>query len=288
MNAWQRALRGSRHDWQLHLSSVFSVCVAFICLATALLVVANLEELRARWSHSGRASVYLQANAEPEQIEAIAGALRSTRGVLKVEHVTSEAAREELLRSGDEVLAALPAEAFPASLEVQVLDPEHSGILASMAEKLRLLPRVEAVETYAAWGERLSALLRSALGAAGLLALVVLGTVVSVVSSTIRLSLQRRRLEVQVLKVVGATDDYVRRPFVIEGAAQGALGALGALGVVMLLFLGAYVRFDAELALLLGKAPRFLPWYSTVGLVALGTLLGGLSAHFSVRRMLTA
>jgi cell division transport system permease protein len=288
MNAWQRALRGGRHDWQLQLSSVFSVGVAFICLVSALLVVANVEELSARWSHNGRASVYLQPNAEPAEIEAIAQALQKTRGVVRVDRVSSEAAREELLQSGDEILASLPPEAFPASLEVRVHDPDHSGALSRMAEKLRFLPKVEAVETYEAWGEKLAAVLRSALTAAGVLALVVLGTVVSVVGSTIRLSLQRRRIEVQVLKVVGATDDYVRRPFVIEGAAQGALGAGGALLIVVILFLAAHARFDSELSLLLGASPRFLPWYAMLALIALGGLLGAISAHLNLKKLLAA
>ena len=286
MNALQRALRGGRHDWQLQLSSVFSVGVAFICLASALLVVANVQTLRVRWSHSGRASIYLQPSAEAADVEAIMKALQNTRGVLEVQHVSSEAARKELSRSGDEVLAGLPPEAFPASIEVRVHDPERSGALPRMAEKLRLLPRVEAVETYEAWGERLGKLLGSALVGAAILALVVLGTVASVVGSTIRLSLQRRKLEVQVLKVVGATDDYVRRPFVIEGAAQGALGAAVALFVVVLLFLVGYARFDTELSLLLGAPPSFLPWYAALGMVVLGTVLGALSAHLSVRKLL--
>jgi cell division transport system permease protein len=267
---------------------VLSVAIAFVCLASALLVIANIQELQARWSHTGRASVYLQPNAEASEVDAIAVALRGTRGVVQVNHVSSESARDELLRSGDEILAGLPAEAFPASLEVRVFDPERSGALGRMAEQLRFLPKVEAVETYEAWGERLGALLGSALVAAAILACVVLGTVASVVGATIRLSLQRRRLEVQVLKVVGATDDYVRRPFVIEGAAQGALGATAALAVVVVLFLAGYARFDSEFSLLLGAPPTFLPWYAVVGLVALGTLMGATSAHFSVKKMLTA
>lgn len=288
MNALRRAVRGGRHDLQLMLSSIFSVGVAFICLASALLVVANVQALRERWSHSGRASVYLQPSAELTDIDAITSALRNTRGVVQVEHVSSEAARKELSKSGDPILAGLPPEAFPASIEVRVHDPERSGALARMAEKLRLLPRVEAVETYEAWGARLGTLLGSALVAAAVLAMVVLGTVASVVGSTIRLSLQRRKLEVQVLKVVGATDDYVRRPFVIEGAAQGALGALIALCVMVVLFLAAYARFDTEFVLLLGAPPTFLPWYAALGMVALGTLLGATSAHLSVRRLLAA
>ena len=81
------------------------------------------------------------------------------------------------MASGDEILAGLPADAFPASIEVKVHDPERSGALTRMAEKLRLLPRVEAVETYEAWGERLSALLGSALIGAAVLTLIVLATV---------------------------------------------------------------------------------------------------------------
>lgn len=288
MNAWQRALRGGRHDWQLHLSGVFSVCIAFICLASALLVVTNVQELRVRWSHSGRASIYLQPDAEQADIDAITEALHGTPDVVAVEYVSSEAARKELLASGDEILAALPAEAFPASIEVRVADPERSGALGRIAEKLRLLPNVEAVETYEAWGARLGALLGSALVAAAILAAIVLGSVATVVGSTIRLSLQRRKIEVQVLKVVGATDDYVRRPFVIEGAAQGGLGAALGLFVVVLCFLAGYARFDAELRLLLGAPPRFVPWYAALGMIGLGTALGALSAHLSVRKLLLA
>jgi cell division transport system permease protein len=75
---------------------------------------------------------------------------------------------------------------------------------------------------------------------------------------------------------------------VIEGAAQGALGASGALLVVILLFLAAHARFDSELALLLGASPRFLPWYAVLGLVALGGLLGALSAHLNLKKLLAA
>ena len=180
----------------------------------------------------------------------------------------------------------MPPEAFPASLEVRVQDPEHTGALSRMAEKLRFLPKVEAVETYEAWGEKLASVLSSALTGAAVLCVVVLGTVMSVVGSAIRLSLQRRRIEVQVLKVVGATDDYVRRPFVIEGAAQGMLGAVGALLVVIVLFLAAHARFDSEISLLLGAPPRFLPWYLMLSLIALGGLLGAFSAHLNLKKLL--
>ena len=97
--------------------------------------------------------------------------------------------------------------------------------VGAIAEKLRGIPSVESVETYQRWTDRVS---RSCVGAsrrARVLALVVFAAVISVIGSTMRLALHRRRIEVEVLKLVGATDRFVRRPFLVEGAVQGALGA---------------------------------------------------------------
>ncbi|MCA9593182.1 MAG: permease-like cell division protein FtsX [Myxococcales bacterium] len=287
MTPIERAWRGSRNDWRLHLLSIFSVAVAFVCLASALLVVVNVHGVQARWAESGRASVYLTPEATPEQIQAIQSALRATQGVTDVHFVSSEDARREVVGESDsDVLAALPAEAFPASLEVHLADDDQSTRVGKLSAQLDALPAVESVETYQAWGQRLGTLLAGGVTAAIILAIVVLAAVISVVSSTIRLTLQRRRIEVEILKLVGATDSYVRRPFVVEGAAQGAIGA--ALAILILGVLYAVVRghFDAHLAALLGVAPSFLPWTVALAMVALGGTLGASAAYASLRKLL--
>lgn len=287
MTPIERAWRGSRNDWRLHLLSIFSVAVAFVCLASAVLVVVNVHGIRTRWAETGRASVFLKPDATPEQIDQIQKALRQTQGVTDVRHVSSEEARREVTaQKNDDVLGALPAEAFPASLEVRVADEAAAERLSKLASQLQALPAVESVETYQSWSERLGALLRGGVTASIVLALVVLGAVVSVVSSTIRLTLQRRRIEVEILKLVGATDSYVRRPFVLEGAAQGGIGALLAIALLGVLYGIVRGNFDSELGVLLGMAPTFLPWFVCTGMIALGALLGAAAAYGSLRRLL--
>ena len=100
-----------------------------------------------------------------------------------------------------------------------------------------------------------------------------------------RLLLSRRRTEVEVLKLVGATNEFVRRPFVIEGAMQGAAGAAAAIALLGALFFLVRGRFDHELANLLGLSPSFLPWTVSLGLVLLGGALGATTALVSLRRM---
>ena len=287
MTSLERAWRGGKNDWRLHALSIFSVSVAFVCMASALLVVVNVDALRDAWARAGRASVYLRAGATAEQVQEIEKALRATSGVRDVRQVTSEAARKELVGStSDPILSALPDEAFPASLEVSLEDDVASTRIDGLSTTLSALPAVEAVETYQNWTERLASLLAGGVTAALLLAAVVLAAVASVVASTIRLTLQRRRIEVEVMKLVGATDNYVRRPFVIEGAAQGAVGAILASVLLGALFLIVQARFDGDLALLVGVRPMFLPWHVVLGMVLLGGSLGAVAAHTSLRRLM--
>jgi len=288
MTTLQRAWRGGKSDWRLHLLSVFSVAVAFVCMAAALLLVVNVHDLQQRWSTLGRMSVYLAPNTQSAQIAPIQEALRQTGGIKSVRFISSDQARVELRdQSADPVLGQLPADAFPASLEVDLEQNVPLERIVTVKNQLEQLPGVEAVETYGSWSERLGRLLSGGVTAALLLALVVLGAVVSVVSSTMRLVLQRRKIEVEILKLVGATNQYVRRPFVVEGAAQGALGATLALILMGGLFSLMRSHFDGQLGTLLGVTPHFLPLSVSLSMVTAGTLLGALAAFASLRKLLT-
>lgn len=287
MSPIARAVRGARNDARLYALSVFSVAVAFVCLAAAVLVVVNVNGIRERWAGTGRISVFLKPDVDAEAIEAIASALQKTPGIARIQGISREQARNELAAgAGDPVLEALSLDAFSPSFELE-LSPELSQArVEKLKAQLALLPQVESVQSYEAWSERLGAVLAGGVSAALVLASVVFAAVVSVVSSTLRLSLERRRIEVEVLKLVGATDDYVRKPFVFEGAAQGAFGAILAILLLGVLFLIVRLQVDPAIFTLLGIEPLFLPWFVALSLVSLGALLGAGSARLSLRRFL--
>ena len=284
----RRARRGMLREWRLHALSVFSLAVAFVCLGAALLVLTNLRAIEERWSHAGRASVYLKDSATQQDVDLFRAALASVPGVTQVRYVSSGQARtefgkEEIAQAAD--LAALPVEAFPASIELDVKPDMAESELDDMVAKLRQLPAVDDVETYQTWTDRLARLVRGGVAAAALLALVVFASVLAVVGSTIRLALQRRKTEVEVLRLVGATDGFVKGPFLIEGSAQGALGAMGALMLLGALFLVVRGRLDGELAALIGVDPTFLPWPVVLGMVGVGAFLGMTAAALGLRKL---
>jgi len=286
----RRAQRGMLREWRLQALSVFSLAVAFVCLGAALLVVTNLRALEERWARAGRASIYLNDAASQDQVAALRQALAKVPRVTAVSYVSSGDARAEFNASelGDRgELAALPAEAFPASIELEI-DPQMSDAeLADLAAKAKELPGVEDVETYRAWTARLARLVRGGVAAAALLAVVVFGSVLAVVGSTVRLALQRRKTEVEVLKLVGATDRFVKGPFLVEGGAQGAVGAAAAVALLGVIFFVVRGRLDAELASLVGVEPSFLPWPFACAMIAAGAVLGTAAAALGLRKLVS-
>lgn len=283
----ERVGRAILADLRLQVLSIFSVAVAFVCLTATLLVVVNIESVRGSWSNSARASVYLRPGTDAETIQTVRGALLRAEGVSAVDYVSSAQAREDVMgNTHDEALAALPEEAFPSSLEVHLSEAGAQDRIKRLAEQLQALPAVERVETYAAWGKRLNKFLAGGAQAALILVLIVLASVMSVVGSTMRMALSRRSTEVEVLKMVGATDSYVRGPFVMEGAVQGGVGAILAIVIMACIHLIIKDAFDGALASLIGVSPRFLPLSFCLGLVVLGAGIGALSAFASLRRLL--
>jgi cell division transport system permease protein len=288
MTTLERAARGTLNDWRIYALSVFSVAVAFVCLAMAALVVVNLRGIQSRWADMGHISVYLKPSATRERLTEIEVALKRTPGVTAVRYLSSDEARTDLVgRLDDEALAALPPEAFPASIELDIEKSLRSEDLGRLSERIQTLPDVEGTESYGAWTDRIDRLLGAAVTIALLLGIVVLAAVVSVVSSTSRLALERRRIEIDILRLIGATDRYVVRPFVVEGAAQGAVGAALAIAFVGILYALGRSELASGFGTWVGSSPLFLPLSLIGALVSAGGLFGAGAALVSMRRLAT-
>jgi cell division transport system permease protein len=274
---------------RLYVVAVSSLTVAFLCLAGTLLAMTNLDIVAEQWGRSGRMTIYLRDGARETDVEQMRVVLEALPEVTAVEHVTAAEAREQFVRDaevgGD--LAGLPPDVFPASLEVTLtggLTPERVEAIAGRVTRFR---SVEDVETYRGWYEQLGTLVATGRAAAVALALLVLICVVAVVGNTIRLAVAGRRIEIEVMKLCGATDTFVRRPFVIEGAMQGFSAAFLAVVLLLITFFALSGPVDRTLAALTGVTAEFLHPLTVLAMVLGGALLGALGSALSLRRYLT-
>ncbi len=288
-SAIARAQRGLREELRLYLVAVSSLAVAFLCLGSVLLALANLDAIADRWGRSGRVTVYLADGARAEDVAQLRVVLESLREVSNVDVVTSEEARAEFLAQSEsqEGFESLSAELFPASLEVALVagtDPARTQAIARRVEQLR---GVSGVETYRGFFERLEALLAAGHGMSIALAVLVCLCVVAVIGNTIRLAVARRHREIEVMKLCGATDAFVRGPFVVEGAAQGFAASILALLVLGLSFAALRGHVDDTLAALTGVRAVFLSPAVFAALAVGGAVIGAASSALSLRRYLT-
>lgn len=286
--AISRAARGIREDARLHSVAVSSLTIAFLCLGVAMLITTNLGQVADAWGRSARMTVFLRDGVPAGDVSELRMAVEGLPEVAAVEHLTAAAARERFLaESGEsEELSSLPADAFPASLEVELAAGTTPERTAEIAARLVTFGAVDDVETYRGWFEQLATLIDAGRGIAIALAFLVLCAVLFVVHGTIRLAVAGRRDEIEVMKLCGASDGFVRGPFVVEGAVQGLASSLLAMTLLALAFFALRDQVDGTLAALAGIRTAFLTPAMALGVLFAGTLAGAAGSALSLRRYL--
>jgi cell division transport system permease protein len=284
----RRAARGMREEARLHVVSVSSLTIAFLCLGVALLLLANLDSLASTWERAGRVTIFLRDGARADDVDELAMALQGLPGVVEVTHVSSAQAREQFVSDAQigSSLAGLPADAFPASIEVELAGGAGQSGSQAIAERVSRFGIVEDVETYRGWFDQLQSLLSAGRGLAIGLAFLVLLCVLFVVGNTIRLAVAGRREEIEVMKLCGASDRFVRDPFIVEGAAQGFVAALIAVVALLVGFILVRGQIDASIASLAGMRAVFLHPLLAVGVLVAGAACGAAGSALSLRRYL--
>jgi cell division transport system permease protein len=287
--AIRQALRGIRSGVIIQLASIGTIAAGLLLLGLALLTTVNLDRLTKRWGRGIQIVIYFKAEASASRIKAIAHVLEQRPEVLSVQMITSEKAYHRLAESlggRESLLAGVEKEFLPSSLEIS-LNAHLPHQVRPLLAFLRSSSVVEEVDYLGTWVERLNSII-NLLRVAGLsLALLIGLTSIYIISSTIRLGVFARREEIEILKLVGATDRFIKAPFMLEGAIQGLFGALTALLLLYLTFRLAAPRIEQVLAAALSHMQLgFLsPWY-LAAIILGGMLLGFLGSNMALRRYL--
>ncbi|HYO55108.1 cell division protein FtsX [Archangium sp.] len=225
---WRSAASGLRHAPFVHFIAVTTIAIALFSAGLAQAMGRMVDALIGSLGGEVQVTVYLSPELDEEGAEVLRERMVAASGG-RATLVTPRAALARLEKElGDlgEALAHLPENPLPPSLELEV-PPERRtpGALKALAQELRAMPGVTGVDYGEEAVERLSAISKALrYGGWVAFAVVLLATVV-IVSATLQLAIYARRGEIEIQKLVGATDRFVKAPFLIEGFLQGLLGA---------------------------------------------------------------
>jgi len=290
MRAWLRQHRQALRLALRRLASGGALSALVIGIALALpaggyALLDSLAGLATRASFDPQITVFLKSDLKRTEAQALERPLRADRRVAKLRFISREQALKDLnaVQGLSDVTAALGQNPLPDAYVVTA----REGNLDSLVADLAKLPGVAHVQADSAWARRLAALAEvGRLGLWLLACLLGLG-LVAVTFNTIRLQILTRRDEIEVSKLIGATNPFIRRPFLYLGSLQGLAGGCAAWLIVTLALVVLNVQL-AELTTLYGTAFKLQPLDAADSLLLLGfsAALGWLGAWLSVSRHL--
>lgn len=273
------------------LNTLLGALVLGIALALPAggeMMLANFQRLAQRIAATPQISVFMTLDAGKKDVAEIESLLRKHPQTQKVRLVPREETLRRLKESEGlgEIIESLPRNPFPDAFVVVPSDEAPDALEAMRAEFVKY-PKVEHVQLDSAWVKKLDAFLHLTRLTVTLLAAVLGVALVAVTFNTIRLQILTQEAEIEVSRLLGATDAFIRRPFYYFGALQGLAGGLVAWGAVLVatLLLRGPV---ADLAALYGVefALHILPLSDSALLFGLAALLGWAGAWLSLSRHL--
>ena len=265
------------------LLALFVIGIALALPSTGWVILTNLRELAGNASGVQQISLFLTLDADKNDVEAIETRLKA-QNVGQWRFVSRDDALANLQSSEGMagIVASLPKNPLPHAF---IVEPDHrtSDALEALAAEYAGWPKVAHVQLDSAWVKRLDAFLRLGRLSVSLLAGLFAAALVAVTFNTIRLQILGHAAEIDVARLIGATDAFIRRPFQYFGALQGALGGLLA---ALLVFAGirALAEPVADLVALYGGSFTLhgLSASNVAALTGFGAILGWIGAQLSV------
>jgi cell division transport system permease protein len=285
MRAWLRQHRQAlaRAAARVGLLNTLVIGVALALPAGGYALLESLRALTGRLSLEPQIALFL--DAKRTDVDALAARIKRDPRVLSLRFVPRDEALREIggVQGVTELVAALGRNPLPDGFVVSAANESVEPLAAELAK----LPGVAHVQADALWARRLASLARLGRAALWLLAGLLGAALVAVTFNTIRLQILTQREEIEVSKLLGATDAFVRRPFYYAGLLQGLAGGAIALGLVYV-SLALLNRQVAPLAATYGSDFRlaFLSGGDALAVLALAGVLGWLGAHLSIGRHL--
>lgn len=232
-----------RRNFTLTVASVVTVLVSLTLVGVALLIREGVANTNQKWQDGVELIVYMDADIAAEQRSALKDSLEENPAVDKIAYVDQDEAYEEfkrLFEDTPELIEITKPSVLPPSYRVVPVDPSTRAV-----EDIRLLykdaPGVRDVVTATETLRTMEALTQAVSLVVAVAAVVLLVTAVILIFNTIRMAMFARRREIEVMKLVGATNWFIRVPYMLEGLVHGLLGT----GLAVLALFGYQRLTDA-------------------------------------------
>ena len=278
-------------NFTITLASVLTVAVSLALVGASLMAQQGVERATRRWQGGIEFIVFLNPEATPEQIKAVGDDLHSNSQIDKVTFVDKAAAYvefKELFRESPEMIDSVKPDILPPSYRVEPKD-KAADVITTLSDQYKTKPGVKTVVSATETIKLVQHFSQFLTKVILVVAVCLVGIAVLLIMNTIRMAMYARRREIEVMKLVGATNWFIRVPFMAEGLVQGVIGV--ALSVSLLALLSRWFQTvlpeSSDFSILADLVPAstdMVPIYLLMSI--LGCLIGAGGAGIAVTRFL--
>jgi cell division transport system permease protein len=293
---WREGFKSVVRNGWMTFASVGAIAISLLVLGVFLLLALNVNYIASQIESEVEVRVFLEMNTTQTQVEALHNAIGSIDNVKKITFVSKEEGLEILRETlGEEnrgVLDGLDQEnPLPDSFTVEVVDPMQVSAVAAQISALndgKVIPPIMKVDYGHGTVETLFKITRMVRNIGLILVAGLAFTAMFLIANTIKLTITARRREISIMKLVGATNSFIRGPFFVEGAILGIMGSVIPVGILIYGYYELLITTRVDLGLMMIK---LLPLQDVVIsmtwlLMGIGIVIGIWGSTLSIRKFL--
>jgi len=286
---FKRAIEDILKNQFLNLVTIITISLSILIVSAFILFFINTSEIIHSWQKGLRIMAYLKPKLRDTDVRKLESTIQALDGVQELRFISKTEAFNQLksqMERQSSLFENLMENPLPDSFEIRMVASADSWqMIEALASRIEALENVDEVEYGQRWLGQFSqiiTLFRLAGYAMG--GLFFLATVF-IVANTIRLVIYSRREEVEIMRLVGATDEFIKIPFYIEGLIQGALGSIMGLMVLFVAFF--FVSSNVEIGFFTGLFRlQFLPPQIICAVILSSMVVGWLGCFISLKQFL--
>ena len=285
----KRAIQDILGNRFLNMVTVITIALSILIVSSFTLFFINATDVMDVWKKGIRIMAYLKPEPVCKNLADIQQAIQSITGVQDAIFVSKDEALNLLkaqMRRQASLFENLKENPLPDAFEVRIILSSQRGEEVEMlAARIESLPEIEEVEYGQSWVGRFTSIINLFRLAGYAIGVLFFMAAVFIVANTIRIVLYSRREEIEIMRLVGAADGFIKAPFYIEGLIQGALGGIIGIGALFLIFL--LISANVQQSLVAGLLQlRFLSMEGTCAILVGSMFAGWLGCYLSLKQFL--
>ena len=286
-----RALQDMRSNRMLSLVTISTFALSILIVSSAMLFFVNMGDIMDGWRQGIRVMAYLQEGLNATDRSTLKVRMESLYGVQQADFVPKDQALERLrtqMGRQTSILDNLDSNPLPDAFEIQMIAASQSwDKVEQLAMALEKLEGVSEVEYGQRWIKRIINIFNLFQLTGTVMGGLFFMAAIFIVGNTVRLVLYSRREEVEIMRLVGATERFILAPFYFQSLIQAALGGIIGLAALFMMYMLIQSRITTDMATVFFQ-PRFLSPLTLLGIVGCGMLVGWLGCHLSVKQYVKA